>query len=299
MTTSIPAVVRNKAVALGAEQWLANLDDLIACICDDWDLTLGKTFEEGTEAFVAEAFCADGSQAVLKLLIPRYGDEAVNERLVLQLADGQGCATLLRYDAERSALLLERLGPSLYDLGLRYDDRLRILADTARQLWRPAPGCGLPTGAAKAAWLIDNITTLWDDLGGPCSRRSVDHAIECAERRIAAHDDERAVLVHGDVHQWNVLQAGDGYKLIDPDGLLAEAEYDLGVIMREDPEELMQTDPRQRSRWLAQRCALNETAIWEWGIVERVSTGLLATSIDLQPVGRHMLEVADRLVDSP
>lgn len=50
------------------------------------------------------------------------------------------------------------------------------------------------------------------------------------------HDDERAVPVHGDVHQWNALQARSGFKLIDPDGLLAEAEYDMGVLMHEGPD---------------------------------------------------------------
>jgi streptomycin 6-kinase len=30
-------------------------------------------------------------------------------------------------------------------------------------------------------------------------------------------------LVHGDVHQLNALQNDGGFKLIDPDGLLAEA----------------------------------------------------------------------------
>ena len=77
------------------------------------------------------------------------------------------------------------------------------------------------------------------------------HAVACAERRAAAHDDERAVLVHGDVHQWNALRRGDGLALVDPDGLLAEPEYDLGILMREDPVELMTGDPRDRARWLA------------------------------------------------
>ena len=46
---------------------------------------------------------------------------------------------------------------------------------------------------------------------------------------------------------------------------------------------------------MADRCGLDATAIFEWGVVERVSTGLLATKIDLQPAGRQMLTVADRL----
>lgn len=113
------------------------------------------------------------------------------------------------------------------------------------------------------------------------------------ERRRRAHDDERARLVHGDVHQWNAPQATDGFKLIDPDGVLAEPECDLGVIMREDPVELMaEGDPRRRARWLAQRTGLDATASWEWGVAGRLSTGLLATKIGLQPVGREMLDVA-------
>jgi len=103
--------------------------------------------------------------------------------------------------------------------------------------------------------------------------------------------------VHGDLHDGNALRAGDGWKLIDPDGLLAEAEYDLGIIMREDPLDLLSGDARERARWLAELSGLDATAIWEWGVVERVSTGLLCTEIDLQPVGRQLLAVADRVAD--
>ncbi len=142
--------------------------------------------------------------------------------------------------------------------------------------------------------MMDFIPPLWEKLDRPCSARAVDYALNCATRRIAAHDDERAVLVHGDIHEWNALQAGDGFKLVDPDGLLAEAEYDLGILMREDPVELMSGNARDRAAKLARRTGLDAPAIWEWGVVERVSTGLLCTDIDLQPVGRQMLEAADR-----
>ena len=122
------------------------------------------------------------------------------------------------------------------------------------------------------------------------------YALSCLARRVAAHDDEQAVLVHGDVHQWNALQAaGGGFKLVDPDGLLAEAECDLGVLMREDPVELLHGDPRERARWLAARCRLDAAAIWEWGVAERVATGLVLTRIELQPVGRQMLATADHV----
>ena len=100
------------------------------------------------------------------------------------------------------------------------------------------------------------------------------------------------MLVHGDVHQWNALQAGREFKLVDPDGLLAQPEYDLGIIMREDP---LDGDLRERARWLAGKTGLDEEAIWEWGVVERVSTGLLGTRVGLQPIAREMLDAADHV----
>jgi streptomycin 6-kinase len=291
----VPETVRRKACAVGAERWLDSLPDLVAGIEADWSISVGEVYDDATEAFVARATAEDGTPAVLKLVVPRDGDAAANEITALRLAGGSGCARLLRGDAARDALLLERLGRSLFQLRVPIEERHEILCRVARRVWRPAPDCGLPTGAQKGRWLAEHIERAWQDLDRPCSRRTIEHALTCAARRIAAHDDERAVLVHGDVHEWNTLQAGEDFKLVDPDGLLAEAEYDVGIIMREDPVELMDGDPRQRAHALARRTGLRATAIWEWGVVERVSTGLLATRIGLQPAGRDMLAAAERI----
>jgi streptomycin 6-kinase len=295
----IPDRVRAKAVVAGAQDWLDALPSLVSSLERDWSIVVGRVYDDATEAYVAQAALDDGTPAVLKLCVPRDGDHAVNEITVLRLADGGGCARLLRADEARGALLLERLGPSLADLALPIERRHEILCTVARRVWRPAAGCRLPTGAAKGRWLAEHIVATWERLGRPCAARTVEHALDCAERRIAAHDDERAVLVHGDVHQWNTLRGGDSFKLVDPDGLLAEAEYDMGIVMREDPEELLRGDPFDRARWLAGRTGLDPVAIWEWGVVERVSTGLLCTLIDLQPSGRQMLTTADQLARLP
>jgi streptomycin 6-kinase len=302
VTSSQPAprtvspAVRNKALIEGAGRWLDDLPNLVAELEREWSITVGRSYEDTTEAFVAEATLADGTPAVLKLLIDRPGDHARNEITVLRLADGEGCARLLRDDVARGALLEERLGRSLHQLALPIARRHEILCSAAARVWRPAPGCALPTGADKGRKLAGSIPAAWEELGRPCSERAIADALSCLARRIAAHDDERAVLVHGDVHEWNALQAdAGGFKLVDPDGLLAEAEYDLGVLMREDPLELLHGDPRARARWLAARCALDATAIWEWGVAERVATGLMLTKIELQPVGRQMLVTADHV----
>jgi streptomycin 6-kinase len=291
----VPPTVRAKALDAGAQAWLDDLPALVAALEAKWSLTVGRAYGDATEAFVAEATLADGTPAVLKLLVPRAGNAAAHEITVLRMAGGAGCAALLRADPAQGALLLERLGPALADLGAPLGRRLEILCDLASAVWRPAPGCGLPTGAEKGRLLAAGITRRWAELGRPCTQRTVDHALDCAARRIAAHHDHRAVVVHGDVHQWNALRSGDGFKLVDPDGLLAEPEYDLGVLMREDPVELMAGDPWDRARWLAMRTGLDPVAIFEWGVVERVSTGLLLTVVGLQPVAAQMLAAADAI----
>jgi streptomycin 6-kinase len=289
----VPAVVRKKARAVGAEDWLDELPTLVAGLAAKWSIVVGRTYQGGSEAFVAEATLADGTAAVLKVLIPEAGNHACNEATVLRLARGDGCPALYRYDSDRSALLMERLGRPLYALGLPLSRRLEILCATAARVWRPAPDCGLPTGADKARWLADFIMTSWEALDRPCSEKVVDDALACARRREQAHRDERSVLVHGDVHQLNALESDDGFKLVDPDGLLAEAEYDLGVLMRGDPVELLAGDPRDRVSWLVARTGLDPVAIWEWGVVERLSSGLLCTQVHLQLLGRDTVRAAE------
>lgn len=290
----IPEAVRAKARNAGAQRWLENLPGLVAELENRWQVTAGEPFRDSTEAWVAPAAGPGPRRSVLKLMIPRAGNHARNEITALRLGGGAGLATLLDSDVDRDAMLLERLGVPLSECDVPLEERLEILTGLASLVWRPAAGAGLPTGADKGRWLIGAISRMWAELGRPCAEAAVAYAITCAERRVAAHDDERSVLVHGDIHRWNTLRAGAGWKLVDPDGLLAEREYDLGVLMREDPAELMaDADPWDRARLLAARTGTDATAVWEWGAAERVSTGLTLLSIGLHDVGTEMLRAAE------
>jgi streptomycin 6-kinase len=291
----LPAAVRATARQAGREAWVTALPGLVADLAREWGLRVGAAFGDATEAYVVEVTRADGTPAVLKVVVPRRAAVASHEITVLRLADGEGCCRLLRYDEPRGALLLERLGPAMSELGLPQPRRLEILCDLASAVWRAGAVKALPTGARKAEHLAGRIPRLWTELGEPCARRSVDHALAAARSRRRAYDPDRAVLAHGDVHQWNALRAGDGFKLVDPDGVVAEPEYDLGVLMREDPDELLAGDPWDRARWLAARTGTDARAIWEWGVAERVCCGLVLTALGVQPVGARMLAAADSI----
>jgi len=99
----VPEVVRNKAVAVGAAAWLDSLPSLVAALEEDWSCAVGATFGDATEAFVAAAELSDGTRAVLKIPVPRSFDAGWQEITVLRLANGAGCARLLRSDDARGA----------------------------------------------------------------------------------------------------------------------------------------------------------------------------------------------------
>jgi streptomycin 6-kinase len=290
----LPAAVAAKAHDAGEVGWLTELPGLLGRICAAWGLTLGAAFGDATEAYVVEATRLDGSPAVLKVHVPGRNGSAAYEITALTAAQGEGCARLLEADPGRGALLLERLGPAMSELGMPQPRRLETLADLAAAFWRPSD-LDLPSGADRAARMADSIERRWERLGRPCRAGTVRQAVAAARRRQSAHDPGRAVLVHGDVHQWNALRSGDGFKLVDPDGLVAEPECDLGALMREDPVELMAGDPWDRARLLAARTGTDPEAIWEWGLADRVATGLVLTSIGLQPVAGEMLAAADTI----
>src|SRR3984885_2263736 len=123
----VPGVVWNKARAAGAGDWLERLPALVSSLEADWSIVVGCPYEGGTEAFVADATRADGTRAVLKVLVPGTRNDPSNEATAPRLVDGDGCPVLYRYDPDRGALLMKRLGRPMYELGLPLLRRLEIL----------------------------------------------------------------------------------------------------------------------------------------------------------------------------
>ena len=291
----IPTEVRNKVIADGNAGWLDELPLIVESLTQDWSLTIGATLRGGHAAFVAEATLDDKTSAVLKIGVPSSRRVLGFEVNALRLADGGGCARLLRVDPDRDAVLLERLGGALYDLVPDPRARHDVLCQVAVRFWRPVgPEVDLPTGADKAREYLDLLPRLWEETDQACSKATMEDALDCAESRRRAHRDADAVLVHGDVHDLNALQASEGgFKLIDPVGLRAERACDLGTIIRCNPD--AGDDLHARANRLAARTGVDAVAIWEWGTIHRVVAGLYSRQIGLQPFGDLLIAQADLL----
>lgn len=243
---------------------------------------------------------------MLKLAIPEpdYADRIDT----IRRAAGRGYVQLFAADVERRAVLLESLGPSLDRLALPPERTLEILCDTLRLAWQVPRAGPPPPREDRALGLAGLVERLWEELDHPCPERVVARALEYAERRAAAFDPDRCVVVHGDPHPANALRvpaprsgAETGFVLVDPDGFLGDPAYDLGVAVRGWCEVLLAaSDPAAVLRGycllLAARSGLDATAIWEWGFLERVSSGLYITSFGAERLGRPFLEAAELLV---
>ena len=187
-----------------------------------------------------------------------------------------------------------------------------MLCKTLKQAWLvpPDPDQSLHALEYKAQTQDQLIRNLWDTLERPCSEHIVSQALEFARRRLEAFDPQRCVVVHGDPHPANALlvrapRAGaeSGYVFVDPEGFLCEPAYDLGVVMRDWNEELLAAaDPlalaHQYCQLLARESGLDEATIWEWGFIERVSSGLYLCAYGSHKHGQPFFQTAQRLLET-
>ncbi len=305
-------MVQARARSLGraGEDWLARLPLVVADLAAVWELRVEEPLAGASAAFVANAVMSDGRPAVLKVFLPdgAIGAASFHDELRALLAGaGDPYVEVYAHDAERGAIVLERLGRSLHSLGLPAPDQLDVIGRTLPRGWRASPPAGLVDGGRKAAWLREWIERAWRELDEPCPARTIDAVLTYTHSREDAYDPDAAVLVHGDAHSTNVLQADvDGssgrFKLIDPEGLASEPAHDLAIILRELNQPLLEGDAvTLATQWCRQLEALtgvDAQPIWEWSSIERVSTGLLLLQLGDETSGREYLGAADLLATS-
>jgi streptomycin 6-kinase len=304
----VPSLVRAKAEALGesGRAWLDGLTDLIAATEERWSITVGQPMSGGTSSYVAHARTADGRDAVLKLALPHFW--APHEIQRLDNAAGRGYVRLLASDPDHHIMLMEALGPSMSQLDWPPEQVAKTICATLRQAWRVEIPEAAPaqTGNTKARSLAELIERAWAALDQPCSKDVVDTALRFAERRASAYAEDQCVAVHGDPHSGNAMRvpeprpgAESGFVYVDPEAFIAEPAYDLGIVMRDWTAEFLngptKSLARHRCGLLSKYSGLDGDAIWEWGFLERVATGLYVLEFGAA-WGQDHLDVAARLI---
>lgn len=217
--------------------WLERLPALVQGFATRWSLTsLEATFEQSYNYVVAAE--RDGAPVVLKLGVVR--DELRTEIEALRLYHGEGAVRLLEGDADGGAMLLERLfpGETLVRLAVEDDEAATAAAAGVLARWRrrPPPGHNFPTVAGWGRG-FERIRARFDGGSGPLPAALLARAEAIFAELLASSGPP--VVLHGDLHHGNILSAGRGpWLAIDPKGVVGEAEYEVGALLRNPSAEI-------------------------------------------------------------
>ncbi|WP_421725885.1 aminoglycoside phosphotransferase family protein [Bauldia sp.] len=204
------------------------MDNALTRLTAAWSLTVDGDLIDtpaGRVVFVTH----DDRPCVLKLYGPNSDEQ--DSAAVLAHYGGRGAVRVIARDPD--GLLIERAIPggdlvNLVATG-RDDEATAIIADTITALHTAN---GLVTGLKT----IETIGRGFDRfLAGPGDRRLDRPLVEraAARYRDLCSDQASPVVLHGDLHHFNILNdTARGWLAIDPKGMVGEPAYEVGASLR-------------------------------------------------------------------
>jgi streptomycin 6-kinase len=277
---SIPAQLDWLKASERGRQWLDDLPRSVEDSADHWRLQLDEPFPYAFTSLAIPGRTNDGADVVLKV---QYIDrETEHEALALRVWDGDGAVLLLDQYPARDALLLERCIPGT---PVPPDRALDVLIGLLPRLWKPATSPPFRTLADEAAHWTETLSARRER-----NPRLIDAALD-AIRQLAASQGEQ-VLLHQDLHGWNVLAAQrEPWLVIDPKPLVGEREFGLAPIIRSQEIGGGRREVLRRLDHLASELGLDRERARQWCIAQTV-----AWSVGESEVPDHM-QVVEWLLD--
>jgi streptomycin 6-kinase len=268
-------------------RWLAELPALIDEASRGWGLTDITPVENLSYNFVAYAYrpstaassrSATAQGVVLKISVPN--PELTSEMAALRLFNGEGAARLFEADPKRGMCLLERLFPGEMLSTIADDDqRTHIAADVMLRLWKPVPlGEPAPQGLPfikLSDWFagLDGLRPQFGGGTGPFPQRIFEMAEALIPELFATSSPP--LLIHGDLHHFNILSSGRGWRAIDPKGVIGPPEYEVGPLLINPIPDFLKggmafSQAERRIAILSERLGFAPQRIRDWAICHSI-----------------------------
>jgi len=219
--------------------------------------------------FVAAATRADGTRVVLK--VPGDLDEAPHEMAALRLWNGDGAVRVLEADTQSGGLLLERIEPGtlLSDATSEDDEAVRVAAGLLRQLWIPVPAeHGLRTLESWCNAYERNRAAIM--AGAPGVPRALFEEADTMRRELL-ESSPPSVVLHGDLHHFNILRATRApWLVIDPKGLAGDPCFDVCQFLMNPVFPMPVEVNRRRLDLFSQKLGLDRQRTGQWTVVHAV-----------------------------
>ncbi|MDV2686046.1 aminoglycoside phosphotransferase family protein [Alkalihalophilus lindianensis] len=250
-----------------AKQWLGQIPSIIKACEEKWALTIREAYELSIN-YVATATTKEGTEVVVKICIPGGGFDSEVE--ALKLFAGRGIVNVIDIDEDMQVILLEELNPG-YTLATSSDDEKACLAAAGvmKDLITTAP---TETKILTTKAREENLRNIIDKHAegvGPLSKQILDQAAKIFT--YMNQTTKTHYLLHGDFHPYNILKSEDGWKAIDPKGLIGEVEYDLiQYMLNVLPEEGIKEVTKERVDLFTEKLTLNKERLLLWGYCHTV-----------------------------
>ena len=147
------------------------------------------------------------------------------------------------------------------------DEATRIATRVMRALWRPVPvEHSFPTVARWAAGL-QRLRTRFNGTTGPLPQKLVETAEALFAELLTSMDSP--VVLHGDLHHWNILSAErEPWLALDPKGLVGEPAYEVGAWLRN--QWVGPARSARRIAIMAEELSVDRQRLVGWGVAQAV-----------------------------
>lgn len=252
------------------KQWWQRLPQFLEHLARTRELTLLAPFEHLSFNYVLPVLSSKGEEWVLKVSVPH--DEFAREIHALRHFNRRGSARLIDANPEEGWMLIERLlpGTRLVDV-LDEKQAIPIAVGVMQRLWLPVTEPQLFISLEEWLRSLKQLNTQ-ASLQQLVSKKLRDFVISRAKELLS--NQGKPVLLHGDLHHYNILQHQSEWLAIDPKGIIGEREFELGAFLRnpfcvvESP-----TETKELARnldWVIDLTAFNRERVLSWCIIQAI-----------------------------
>jgi streptomycin 6-kinase len=251
------------------ELWLKKLPLLILECEELYEFKVTQQYQHQSFNFTGQAVSTDGAEAVVKLCVP--SDEVTQEIDALEFMRGEGVVKLIKADKQNGFLLLEKLNPGNM-LSDEPDDKKAtiIAAQIMKRIWKPIT----KNNSYKTTQQWFSRLNKPVEVPATFPTTLIDRARKIADE---LHQDMgEPVLLHGDLHHFNILSADrQPWLAIDPKGVVGEREYEAGAFLRNPIPSIASSMPTkklltERVEIFAQELGFDKQRIQAWGFAQAV-----------------------------
>ncbi|ASQ45172.1 aminoglycoside phosphotransferase family protein [Legionella clemsonensis] len=250
------------------KRWWHHLPKFLNSLASTHGLTLLPPFEHLSFNYVLPVLGSQGEEWVLKVSLPHH--EFSMEIDALKQFNGKGSARLIDANPDEGWMIMERLlpGTRLVDL-IDEQQAIPIAVSVMQRLWSPITE---PHRFISLEQWLRNLARLntQEALQRLIKKPLRDFVVGRTKELLSSQGEQ--VLLHGDLHHYNILQHHSEWRAIDPKGILGEREFEIGAFLRnpfcvlEDPLETKEL--ARNLDWVIELTAFDRERVLSWCIIQ-------------------------------